>query len=145
MMITQMFNVCHHDQNDTTKTFSIANHSEVPFKQFTSVNFFSSKETKPRYFVITFVVAGINYIILGAPFFDKYVQNINIKGYTINFKYSFKDQPTIAFYTRSIEKDFAFFSFFSDKNLIKSTYIKRNTVQTFHFPLKNSKNLLLKT
>ena len=112
MMISQMFNVCNHDQNDTSKTFSIANHSEVPFKQFISVNYFSSKEAKARYFVITFAVAGINYIILRAPFFEKYVQNIKIKSYTINFKHSFKDQPTIAFYTRLIEKDFAFFSFF---------------------------------
>ena len=70
-MITRTFNICNHDQHDTSKTLTFAKFSEAPKKQYTSIYCFSSKETKPRYFMIAFVVADFEIIVLGTPFFEK--------------------------------------------------------------------------
>ena len=67
-MITQMFNVCHHDQHDTKKTLTTANHSEVPNKQYISEPCFSTIETKSRCLMIPFAVPDFKYNILGTSF-----------------------------------------------------------------------------
>ena len=59
-------------------------------------------------------VTDINYIILGTPFFEKYIQNNIIQDFTMNFKHSVKDQPIIASFTTLFEKEFPFlFSYLS--------------------------------
>ena len=44
MMITQIFNVCNHDQHNTSKTLTIADQSEIPIKQDISVTCFYQKK-----------------------------------------------------------------------------------------------------
>ena len=70
-MIPQMIKVCNLDQNDTSKTLTIANQSEVPIKHYTSVTCFSSIETTSRYIMIPFVVADFKYFLIGTLFFEK--------------------------------------------------------------------------
>ena len=98
MMITQIVNFCNQDEHDTSKTVKLANQSEVPNKQYSSVACFSSVKTKSRYFMIPFAVADINYNNPGTPSLEKYLQNINIQAFAMNFKPSFSDQPTIVFF-----------------------------------------------
>ena len=74
-----MFNKCDRDQHDTSKTLTVASQSEVSMKQFKSVNCFSTIETKTRPFMIPFVVTPKKYSIIGTPYFEKYIQNINIQ------------------------------------------------------------------
>ena len=71
-----MFNVCHHDRNDTSKTLNSANQTDIPNKQCISVSCFSSIETEAIFFMIPFAVADINYNILGTPFFERSKQKI---------------------------------------------------------------------
>ena len=92
MIITQKFNVCIYTQHVTSKTLTIANQSEVPFKQRISVTCFPSKRTKSRYFMIPSAVADIKYSILRTTLFEEYVQKIKIQDFTVNFKQSFNDQ-----------------------------------------------------
>ena len=86
--------------------------------------------------MIPFALADIRKDNLGRPFFQKYIQKINIQHFNMNFKQSFKDQLTIASFTKLIEKNFASFSFNNQINSKQPTYIKANTVQTLHFPIK---------
>ena len=57
-IITQIFNVCNHDQHETTKMLTLASQSEVPIQQCISVTCFSSIETSLGNFNITLVEAG---------------------------------------------------------------------------------------
>ena len=56
-MIIRRLKVCSQDQQDTSKTMTITNKSEVPFKQSLPVKCFSSIGTKSRNFVILFAVS----------------------------------------------------------------------------------------
>ena len=100
MMITQMFNVWSHDQHDTSKTMTIANQSEVSFKLSISATCFSSIETKWRYFMIPFAATDVKYFILGAPFVEKFVQNIKIQDFTMNSNISSMINPQLLFLPR---------------------------------------------
>ena len=57
--IIQMFNVCNHDQHDTSKTLTIANYSEDPIEQYIFVTCISSIETKSRQLMIASAVVDI--------------------------------------------------------------------------------------
>ena len=70
MMITQRFKICNHHQYDTSKTLSIANQSELPFKQNICETCFLSIETKSSFFMIASAVTDIEYCIPGTPFFE---------------------------------------------------------------------------
>ena len=50
----------------------------------------------------------------------------------MDIKQSFKDQPTIAFFTSLIENNFPSFSCIYQRNSIKPTYIKPNVLQVLH-------------
>ena len=102
--ITQMFNVCNQDQDDTPKTLTIANHSEIPFEHQFSVTCFSSIETKSKYFMIPFALVDTKENAFGTQFFEKYKRKIIIQDSTMNFKHSFNDQPRIASFTIPNEK-----------------------------------------
>ena len=90
-------------------------------------------------------VADIENYILRTPFFEKYIQNINIQDFTMNFKHFFNDQPTIASLTALFETNFPFFSGIYQINSKTPTHIKPNAVRTLHFPLKTSNTIKLKT
>ena len=96
MLGTQMFNICNQDEHDPPKMLTIANQPDVRIKQFISVTRFSSKETKSRLFVIPCAVADIKYNMPGTPMVEKYIQGLNIQAFSMHFKQSFNDQPTIA-------------------------------------------------
>ena len=54
MMITQMLNVCNHDEHDTPETLKYAHQSEVLSQQKISVTCFPSIEIKSRFFMNPF-------------------------------------------------------------------------------------------
>ena len=114
-MITEMFNACNCDQKDTSKTFTFANKSEVAIKHFAFVTCFSSIEAESRYFMISFAVAVNKHNNLVTLFIEKYIQHIKIQVFTMNFKHSFNDQPTIASLTTLVKKNFIFVSFVQQK------------------------------
>ena len=88
---SQIFNFCNQDHQDTSKTLTIEIQAEVPIKQYISVSCFSSIETKSRAFIIPLAVADNEYNLLGRLFFERYSQNTNIRGFTVNFKHSSGD------------------------------------------------------
>ena len=62
--------------------------------------------------MIPSAVTGIKHKLLRTMILEEYFQIFNIQEYTLNFKHSFSDQPTVASFTRLIEKNFPFFHVF---------------------------------
>ena len=47
-----------------------------------------------RQFIIPFAVADLKYNVLGSPFFQEYIQSINIEDFTLQFNHHSKDLPS---------------------------------------------------
>ena len=86
----------------------IANQSEVPIKHYITVTCHTSISENSRHFTIPFAVADIKYKILGTPFFEENITNINVQDFTMKFKHPYKDQSQIDSFTTLIEKKFSF-------------------------------------
>ena len=65
--------------NHTSKTLTVANQTEVPILHYANIILNSSIDDNSRYFSVLFAVADIRYNILGTPFFEDNIQNINIQ------------------------------------------------------------------
>ena len=64
----------------------IANQSEVPIKHYITVTCYTSIAENSTHFTIPFAVANIKYNILGTPFFEGYIANINVQDFTMKFE-----------------------------------------------------------
>ena len=98
-----------------------------------------------RFFSVPFAVADIKYNILGTPFFEDNIQNINIQDFTLEFKYQSKTHPNYAKFTTLLSKDYPYFSYIyriNSKTLIR---LKPKSSKIAHFPIKNYHNLHFKT
>ena len=71
----------------TSKTLTIANQTEVPILHHANIILNTTIDDTCRYFSVLFAVADIKYNILGTPFFEDNIQNINIQDFTLEFKY----------------------------------------------------------
>ena len=65
----------------------------------------------PVSFRFLFAVADIKYNILGTPFLEDNIQNINIQGFTLEFKYQSKTHPNYAMFTTLLSKEYPYFSY----------------------------------
>ena len=80
--------------------------------------------------------------ILGTPFFQEYIENINIRvPLKLVFKYQFKDQPNITEFTSLLSKDYPYFSYKYRINSKVQIHIYPNSEKIDHFPIKNYYNL----
>ena len=94
--------------------------------------------------MIPFALVDIKYDIFETSFFEKIRQINKIQDFTKNFKHSFNDQPTIVSFTTLNEKYFLYFFLTYQMDSKQPTCFKHKTVQSLHFPQKNTKFLLLK-
>ena len=90
----------------TSKTLTIANLTEVPILHYPNINLNTTIDDTSRYFSVPFAVANIKYNILGTPFFEDNIQNINIQDFTLEFKYQSKTHPNYAKFTTFLSKDY---------------------------------------
>ena len=97
MVINPMLNMIH------PKRWLLQINLNFSIKHLTSVNCFSSIKTKSKCFKIPSAVVDIEKDILGTPFFDKNLQNI--QNFTMIFRHSFSDQTIIASSSTLIEKN----------------------------------------
>ena len=84
-----------------------------------------------RYFSVPFAVADIKYNILGTPFFEDKIQNINIQDFTLEFKYQSKTHPNYAKFTTLLSKDYPYFSYIYRINSKTQIRLKPN-LQKLH-------------
>ena len=71
---------CDIGPNHASKTLTVANQSEVPILHYAKIILNTTIEDSSRYFPVPIAVADIEYNILGTPFFEDNIQNINIQG-----------------------------------------------------------------
>ena len=81
--------------NHASKTLTVANQTEVPILHYANIILNTTIEDSSRYFTVSFAVADIKYNILGTPFFEDNIQNINIQDFTLEYKYQSKYTPTM--------------------------------------------------
>ena len=114
--------------HNTSKTLTVANQTEVPILHYASIILNTTIDDNSRYFSIPFAVADIKYNILGTPFFEDNIQNVNIQDCTLEFKYQSKTHPNSTKFTTLLSKDYPFF-FIYLQNQIKDS--KTFETQTF--------------
>ena len=89
----------------TSKTLTVANQTEVHILHYANIILNTTFDEISRYFSVPFAVADIKYNILGTPFFEDNIQNINIQDFTLEFKYQSKKHPNYAKFTTLLSKD----------------------------------------
>ena len=94
-----------------SKTLTVANQTEVPILHYANIILNTTIDEDSRYFSVPFAVADIKYNILGTPFFEDNIQNINIQDFTLEFKYQSKTHPNYAKFTTLLSKDYPYFSY----------------------------------
>ena len=72
---------------NSSKTLTVANQTEVPILHYVTITLNTTIEDDSRQFTIPFAVADIKCNILGTPFFEEYIQNINVQDFTLQFKH----------------------------------------------------------
>ena len=89
-----------------------------------------------RYFSVPFAVDDIKYNILGTPFFEDNIQNINIQYFTLEFKYQSKTHPNYAKFTTLLSKDYPYFSYIYRNNSKTQMRLKPKSSKLHTFQLK---------
>ena len=88
---------------------------------------------------------NIKYNILGTPFFEENIQNINIQDFTLHFKTHSRVYPNYAKFTSLLSKDYPYFSYIYRINSKTQIRLKPNTSKIAHFPNNNYYNLHFST
>ena len=129
--------------NHTSKTLTVANQTDVPILHYANITLNTTIDDNSCYFSVPFAIADIKYDILGTPFFEDKIQNLNIQDFTLEFNYQSKTHPNYAKFTTLLSKDYPYFSYFSYIYRINSkTHLrfKPKSSRIEHFPIKNYHN-----
>ena len=124
-----------------SKTLTVANQTEVPILHYANIILNTTIDENSRYFSVPFAVADIKYNILGTPFFEDNIQNINIQDFTLEFKYQSKTHPNYAKFTTLLSKDYPYFSYIYRINSKTQIRLKPKSSKIAHFPIQNYHNL----
>ena len=114
---------------------------EIPTIHYANIILNTTIDENSRYFSVPFAVADIKYNILGTPFFEDNIQNINIQDFTLEFKYQSKTHPNYAKFTTLLSKDYPYFSNIYRINSKTQIRLKPKSSKIAHFPIKNYHNL----
>ena len=119
-----------------SKTLIVANQTEVPILHYANIILNTTIDENSRYFSVPFAVADIKYNILGTPFFEDNIQNINIQDFTLEFKYQSKTHPNYAKFTTLLSKDYPYFSYIYRINSKTQIRLKPKSSKLHTFRLK---------
>ena len=123
--------------HNTSKTLIVANQTEVPTLHYANIILKTTIDDNSRYFSIHFAVADIKYNVLGTPFFEGNIQNINIQDYALEFKYQSKTHPNHTKLTTLLSKDYPYFSYLYRINSKTQIRLKPKSSKIAHFRIKN--------
>ena len=136
LTIAKLLNItCNNKTNHTSKTLTVANQTEVPILHYVTTTLNTSIEQACGQFINALAVADIKYNILGTPFFEDYIQNINIQDFTLQFKHQSKDQLNTFKFTSLLSKDYPYCSYIYRIN--SRTQIHPSSSKLEKFPIKN--------
>ena len=97
--------------NHTSKTLTVANQTETPVLHYANIILNTTVDDNSRYVSVLFAIADIKYNILGTPFFEDNIQNINIQDFTLEIKYQSKTLPNYANFTSLLSEVYLYFSY----------------------------------
>ena len=143
--IAKLLNIKQNPPHNSSKTLTVANQTEVPILHYITITLNTTIEDNSRQFTIPFAVADIKYNILGTPFFEENIQNINIQDFTLQFKHHSRVYPNYAKFTSLLSKDFPYFSYDYRMNSKTQIRSKPNSSKIAHFPFNNYYNLHFST
>ena len=104
----------HIKQNNTlnpSNILNVANQTEVPILHYVTIYLNTTIEDDSRQFTIPSAVADINYNVLGTPFCEENIQNINIQVFTLQIKHQSTIHPNYTKITSLLSKDYPYFSY----------------------------------
>ena len=127
--------------NHTSKTLTVAKQTEIPIFHYANIILNTTIDDNSRYFSVLFAVADIKCNILGTPFFEDNIQNINIQDFTLEFKYQSKTLPNYAKLTTLLSKDYPYLSYIYRINSETQIRLKPKSSKVAHFPIKKYHNL----
>ena len=143
--IAKLPNITQNPPHNSSKTLTVANQTEVPILHYITITLNTTIEGDSRQFTIPFAVADIKNNILGTPFFEEKIQNINIQDFTLQFKHHSRVYPNYAKFTSSLSKDYPYFSYIFRINFKTQIRLKPNSSKIAHFPFNNYYNLHFST
>ena len=143
--IAKLLNVKQNNPHNSSKTLMVANKTEVPNLHYVTLTLNTTIEDDSRQFTIPFAVADIKYCIIGTPFFEENIQNINIQDFTLQFEHHSRVYPNYTKFTSLLSKDYPFFSYIYRINSKTQICLKPNSSKIAHFPLNNYYNLHFST
>ena len=129
----------------SSKTLTVANQTEVLFLHYVTITLNTTIEDDSRQFTIPFAVADIKYNILGTPFFEENIQNINIQDFTLQYKHHSRVHPGYATFTSLLSEVYPYFSYNYRINSKTQIRLKPNSSKMAHFPMNNYNNLRFST
>ena len=91
--------------------FIVANQTEVLILHFVMVTLNTTIEDKSCHYSLPFAVADMKNNILRTPFFEEFIQNINIEEFTLHIKHQSKVCPNYTKITSLSFKDYPHFSY----------------------------------
>ena len=126
--------------NKTKHSIPFANQTEVPILHYVTVTLNTTMEDDSRQFTISFAIAVIKYNILGTPCFEKYIPNMNIQDFPLQFKHQSTIHPRYTKFTSLLSKDNPYLSYYriNSKTQIR---LKPNSSKIAHFPIRTYYNL----
>ena len=104
--IAKLLQIKQNNPQNSSKTLTVANQTEVPILHYVTITLKTTIEDDSRQFTIPFAVADIKYNILGTPFFEENLQNINIQDFTSQLKHHSRVHPNYATFTFLLSKDY---------------------------------------
>ena len=143
--IATLLNIKQSNPNNSSKTLTVANQTEVPTLHYVTLTLNTTIEDDSRQIIIPFAVADIKYSSLGTPLFEENVQNIIIQDFTLQFKHHSRVHPNYTKFTSLLSKDYPYFSYIYRINSKTQIRLKPNSSKLAHFPINNYYNLCFST
>ena len=139
--IAKLLKIKQNNPQKMSKTLTVANQTEVPILHYVTLTLNTTIEDESRQFIIPFAVADIKYNILGTPFFEENIQNINIQDFPLQFKHHSRVYPNYTKFISPLSKGYQFFSYIYRINSKTQSRLKPNSSKIEHFPINKYYNL----
>ena len=141
--IEKLLNSKQNNPQNASKTLTVVNQSEVPLLHYVTLTLNTTIEDDSRQFTIPFCSSRHKIHILGTPFFEENIQNINFQYFTLQFKHHSRVHLYKINFT-SIQR-LPIFPYIYRINSKTQIRLKPNSSTIAHFPINNYYNLHFST
>ena len=105
VIIAKLLNIKQNNPLNSSKTLTVVNQTQVPILHYVTITLNTTIEDDSRPFTIPFAEADMKYNILGTPFFEEKIQNINIQDFILQFEHHSRVFPNYTKFTSLLSKE----------------------------------------